>query len=118
MLSILWLVISGLISLPIVIPILHAVFFFLLVDGAVWSPCTFFSNLFRQNHGMGIAAIKAGTSVFSTFTEGAVVGGIGQFALALNRFKEAGTVLGQRESSLTWKVRELGIASHCGALEF
>ena len=41
----------------------------------------------------GIAATLGGTS--STFTVGVCVGGIGQSALALNRFVEAGTVLGQ-----------------------
>ena len=58
-----------------------------------------------------------GTSVFSTFTVDADVGGIGQSALASNRFVEAGTVLGQGVSSLTWKVGALGIASGCGGLE-
>ena len=65
----------------------------------------------------GITAIWGGTSVLSTFTEGAGVGGIGQSALALNRFVEAGMVLGQRVSYLTWKIGALGIASSCGGLE-
>ena len=40
--------------------------------------------------------------------------GIGQSALALNRFVGAGMVLGHGVSSLTWKVGALGIASGCG----
>ena len=64
----------------------------------------------------GIAATLGGTSAFSTFTVGVCVGGIGQLALALNRFVEASTVLGQGVFSLTWKVGALGIASDCGGL--
>ena len=65
----------------------------------------------------GIAATPGGTSVFSTFTMGAGVGGIGQSSLASNRFMEAGMVLGQGMSSLTWKVGALGAASGCGELQ-
>ena len=57
-----------------------------------------------------IAANWGGTSVFSTFTVGAGIGGIGQSALASNRFMEAGIVLGQGVSSLTWMVGVLGAA--------
>ena len=63
----------------------------------------------------GIAAIWGGTSVFSTFTVSVGVGGIGQSALASDRFMEAGKVLGQGVSSLTWKVGALGAG--CGGLE-
>ena len=65
----------------------------------------------------GIAATLGGTSAFPTFTVGVCVGEIGQSALALNRFMEAGMVLGQGVSSLTWKVGALGIASGCGGLQ-
>ena len=64
-----------------------------------------------------IADTWGGTSVFSTFTVNAGIGEIGQSALALNRFVEAGTVLGQGVSSLTWKVGVLGAASGCGGLQ-
>ena len=47
---------------------------------------------------------------------GAGVGGMGQSALALNRFMEAGMVLGLGVSFLTWKVGALGIASSGGGL--
>ena len=59
----------------------------------------------------GMAVTLVGASAFSLLTEGVCVGGIGQSALALNRFVEAGTVLGHGVSSLTWKVGALGIAS-------
>ena len=49
----------------------------------------------------GIAATMGGTSVFSTFTAGFGMRGIGQSALVLNIFVEAGMVLGQGLSSLT-----------------
>ena len=49
---------------------------------------------------MGIAATVGGTSVFSTFTVGAGIGGIGKSALVLNRFEETGMMLGQEVSSL------------------
>ena len=61
-----------------------------------------------------IAATLGGTSAFSTFTVGVYIGEIGQSALASNRFMEAGAVLSQGVSSLTWKVGALGIASCCG----
>ena len=62
----------------------------------------------------GIAATMGGTSAFSV---GGCIGGIGQSDLALNRFMEAGTVLGQGVSSLTWKTGALGEASSCGGLQ-
>ena len=65
----------------------------------------------------GIAATLGGTSPFSTFTVGGCVGGIGQSALALNRFMEVGMVLGQGVSSLSWKTGALGVASGCGVLQ-
>ena len=54
---------------------------------------------------------------FSAFTMSVCIEGIGQSALALNRFMEAGMVLGQGVSSLTWKVGALGVASGCGGLQ-
>ena len=65
----------------------------------------------------GIAATLGGTSVFSTFTVGACLGGICQSAMTSNRFMEAGMVLGQRVSSLTWKVGVLVVASGCSGLQ-
>ena len=63
----------------------------------------------------GIAATLGGT--FSTFTAGVCERGIGQSALASNRFVEVGTVLGQGVFSLTWKVGALGVASGYGGLQ-
>ena len=65
----------------------------------------------------GIVATLGGTSFFSTFTVGVCIGGIGQSALASNRFMGAGMVLGQGVSSLTWKVGALAVASDCGGLQ-
>ena len=61
----------------------------------------------------GIAAIWVCTSVFV----GVAVGGIGQSALASNKFVEADSLLGHEMSSLTWKVGALGISSCCGGLD-
>ena len=66
---------------------------------------------------MGIAVTLGGTSAFSIFTAGVCIGGVGQSALALNRFMETGMVLVQGVSSLTWKDGALGIASDCGGLQ-
>ena len=60
-----------------------------------------------------MAATLGGTYAFSILTVGVCVGGIGQSDLALNKFVEAGMVLGHGLSSLTWKVGALGIASGC-----
>ena len=77
----------------------------------------FCSTCLGINTAWGIAAVWGGTSVFSTFTEGAAVGITGRPALASNSFLEVGMVLGQGMSCLTWKVGALGIASSCGGLE-
>ena len=61
-----------------------------------------------------MAATLGGTFAFCTLTVGVCIGGIGQSALALIRFMEAGMVLGLGVSSLTWKVGALGMASGCG----
>ena len=85
-----------------------------------YGPCVHFSSTGLLFCGLGktiawgIAATLGGTSAFSTFTVGVCVGGIGQSALALNRFMEAGMVLGQGVSSLTWNNAELGITSVWG----
>ena len=110
------------VPLLVTIPILCAIFLFLLANRAVQSPCAFLSaDLLFCGLGktivQGIAATWGGTSVFSTFTVGAGIGGIGQSALALNRFMEASTVLCQGVSSLTWKVGVLGADSGCGGLQ-
>ena len=61
-----------------------------------------------------MAATLGGTSVFSIFTTvGGSVGGIGQDALASNRFEETGMVLGHRVSSLFWRVVIVAVASGC-----
>ena len=56
------------------------------------SICLLFSGLFKTI-AQGMAATLGGTSTFSILAVGIYVGGIGQSALALNRFLEAGTVL-------------------------
>ena len=61
-----------------------------------------------------ITIVQGDTSVFV----GTGVGRIGQSALASNKFMEAGSVLGQGVSSLTWKVEALGTASNGGGFEF
>ena len=65
----------------------------------------------------GITAIQGGTSAFAVFTVGPGAGGIGQSALASNKFVKANSVLGQGLSSLTLKVGPVGISSSGGGLE-
>ena len=57
-----------------------------------------------------MAATLGGTSVFFILTVGVSVG---EFALASNRFVEAGMVLGHGVSFLTWEIVTLGTASGC-----
>ena len=71
-----------------------------------------FGGLFKTI-AWGMAATLGGTSAFSILTAGVCVGGIGQSALALNKFVETGMVLGHAVSSLTWKIETLGMASGC-----
>ena len=93
------------VPLLVTIPIFCTIFLFLLAKGQC-GPHVHFSSgeLFcslGKTIAWGIAATWGGTSIFSTFTLGAGIRGICQSALALNRFMEPGTVLGQRVSSLT-----------------
>ena len=61
-----------------------------------------------------MAATLGGTSVFSILTTvGVSAGGIGQVALASNRFVESGMVLGHGVSSPFWRVVTVGTASSC-----
>ena len=62
----------------------------------------------------GMAVTLGGTSTFSILiTVGVSVGGIGQDALALNKFVEAGMVLGHGVSSLFCGVVAVTAASGC-----
>ena len=81
-LSVLWMVSFGLISLPVMVPIFLAFFLFFYTDGAMQSPWTFFTTCLGITIAQGITAVWGGTSVF---TVGAGVGGIGQSFLALNK---------------------------------
>ena len=103
-------VIFGLIPLPVAIPIFLAFFLLFYADGTMWYPCTFFYNCLGITIAWGITAVWGGTSVFV----GADVGGIGQSALALNKFMEADSVLGQVVPSLN---EALGMSSSGGGLE-
>ena len=52
-LCVLWALISCLFFLPVTIPVFLSMFLFILVNGAMWSPCALFYNLFGHNHCMG-----------------------------------------------------------------
>ena len=97
-LSVLWMVIFGLISLPVALPIILAFFLFFMQMGQCSPHEHFSTTCLGITITQGIAAVWGGTSVF---TVGAGVGGIGQSFLALNRFSEAEPVLGQWVSCLT-----------------
>ena len=110
MLNILWMVILGLIILPVAIPIFCDLLLFFYADGAVQSPCAFSMTCLGITVAWGIAATWGGASV----SVGAGVGGIGQSALASNKFVEADSMLVPGVPSLTGA---LGMALCGGGLE-